>query len=240
VTQKIKETIRLLICDDQAIVCEGLRAILEPVSQIEVTGVAHDGSEALDLIRTTHPDLVLMDLKMPRMNGVQATRIIREQYPDVRVLVLTTFDADEWVIDAIRSGASGYLLKDTPQEDLVRAILDTVQGRIHIDPQVAGKILDHVADQASLPTSSPDPISPGESASLSPDRKLVSRLSNREREVLHLLATGMSNTEIAQTLFLSEGTVKNYVSTLFSKLGVSDRTQAAILAIRAGITKAST
>lgn len=141
-------------------------------------------------------------------------------------------------LDLIRSGASGYLLKDTPQEDLVKAILDTAQGRSHIDPQVAGKILDHVAGQGFLPTSSSDPISPGESVPLSADRKLVSRLSDREREVLRLLATGLSNTEIAQTLFLSEGTVKNYVSTLFSKLGVSDRTQAAILAIRAGVTKA--
>ncbi len=223
------QTIRLLICDDQAIVCEGLRAILEFVPQIEVTGVAHDGLEALDLIRTTSPDLVLMDLKMPRMNGVQATRAIREQFPHVRVLVLTTFDADDWVLDAIRSGASGYLLKDTPQEDLIKAIIDTVQGRSHIDPQVAGKILDRFAERVFDPAASTD--------APAAEQELVGQLSAREREVLRLLASGLSNTEIAQTLFLSEGTVKNYVSALFSKLGVSDRTQAAILAIRAGITK---
>ena len=213
-------TIRLLICDDQAIVCEGLRAILSPISQIEVVGVAANGVEAVELTRTTQPDLVLMDLKMPRMNGIQATKAIREQFPEVRVLVLTTYDEDEWVIDAIRYGAAGYLLKDTPQEDLIKAIMDTVKGRSHIDPQVAGKVLRHVAYQP---------------ARMAPDRRLISQLSEREGEVLRLLATGLSNAEIAQTLFLSDGTVKNYVSVIFSKLGVTDRTQAAILAIRAGL-----
>lgn len=219
-TSQAAETIRLLICDDQAIVCEGLRAMLEPVPAIEIVGVANNGAEALDLVRTTRPDLVLMDLKMPRMNGIQATRAIRAQFPAVRVLVLTTYDGDGWVIDAIRNGAAGYLLKDTPQEDLIRAIVDTFHGLSHIDPQVAGKLLDHVAQQ-------PAPILP--------EQRLISHLSDREREVLRLLATGLSNTEIAQALFLSEGTVKNYVSVILSKLSVADRTQAAILAIRAGL-----
>ena len=218
--RQTEETIRLLICDDQAIVCEGLRAILTPIPQIEVVGIANNGAEAVDLTRAKQPDLVLMDLKMPKMNGIQATKAIREQFPNVRILVLTTFDADEWVIDAIRNGASGYLLKDTPQEELVKAIIDTAHGLSHIDPHVAGKLLDRITRQQ---------------VSVMPDGKLISQLSDREREVLRLLATGLSNTEIAQTLFLSEGTVKNYVSTLFSKLGVTDRTQAAILAIRAGL-----
>jgi len=222
--QQIEKTIRLLICDDQAIVCEGLRAILTPIPQIELVGIANNGADAIDLTRVKQPDLVLMDLKMPKMNGIQATKIIREQFPNIRILVLTTFDADEWVIDAIRNGASGYLLKDAPQEELVKAIIDTANGLSHIDSHVAGKILDHVTRQPALVT---------------PDRKLNSQLSDREREVLRLLATGLSNTEIAQTLFLSEGTVKNYVSALFSKLGVTDRTQAAILAIRAGLVGTS-
>jgi two-component system, NarL family, response regulator LiaR len=215
-----KSVIRLLICDDQTIVCEGLRAMLAPVPQIEVVGVANNGAEAIDLTRRIKPDLVLMDLKMPKMNGVQATKAIREQFPEVRVLVLTTYDADEWVLDAIRSGASGYLLKDTPQEELIKAIMDTTKGWHPIDPQVAGKIMERVAYQPSQPY---------------PDQKLISQLSEREREVLRLLASGLGNSEIAKTLFLSEGTVKNYVSTIFSKLGVTDRTQAAILAIRSGL-----
>lgn len=221
-TNQAEGTIRLLICDDQAIVCEGLRAILEPVRQIEVVGVANNGVEAVELTRTTQPDLVLMDLKMPRMNGIQATKAICEQFPDVRILVLTTYDEDEWVLDAIRSGAAGYVLKDTPQEDLIKAIMETMKGWSHLDPQVAGKLLKHVAHQP---------------ARVLPDRKLIGQLSEREGEVLRLLATGFSNAEIAQTLFLSDGTVKNYVSTIFSKLGVADRTQAAILAIRAGLVK---
>jgi two-component system, NarL family, response regulator LiaR len=221
-TTKAEGTIRLLICDDQAIVCEGLRAILEPIRQIEVVAVATNGAEAIELTRTTQPDLVLMDLKMPRMNGIQATRAICEQFPGVRILVLTTYDEDGWVIDAIRAGAAGYVLKDTPQEDLLKAIMGTMQGQSHIDPQVAGKLLKHVADQPER---------------VVPDQKLISQLSERERDVLGLLASGMSNADIAQTLFLSDGTVKNYVSIIFSKLGVADRTQAAILAIRAGLVK---
>ena len=216
--------IRLLICDDQSIVCEGLRAMLAPVPQIEIVGVASNGMEAIDQVRQFQPDLVLMDLKMPRMNGIQATKAIREQFPKVRVLVLTTYDADEWVLDAIRNGASGYLLKDTPQEELIKAIMNTMKGWNPIDPQVAGKILNHVAHQ-SVPVQQ--------------DPKLIGQLSHREREVLRLLASGLSNTEIAQTLFLSEGTIKNYVSMIFSKLQVADRTQAAILAIRAGLVNSS-
>lgn len=221
-TKREREIIRLLICDDQDIVCEGLRAMLAPVPQIEVVGVAKNGLEAVDQTDRLQPDLVLMDLKMPKMNGVQATKAIREKFPEVRVLVLTTYDADEWVIDAIRNGAAGYLLKDTPQEELIKAILNTVKGWNPIDPQVAGKLFDRVANP---------------SASVLPDQKLVSQLSEREREVLRLLANGAGNSEIAQTLFLSEGTIKNYVSVIFSKLGVTDRTQAAILAIRAGLVR---
>jgi DNA-binding NarL/FixJ family response regulator len=219
-TNQTQKVIRLLIADDQEIVCEGLRAIFAPVPQIEVVGVAKNGLEAVDLAGRLHPDLVLMDLKMPKMNGIQATKTIRENFSEVRVLVLTTYDADEWVLDAIRNGAAGYLLKDTPQEELVKAIINTAKGWNPIDPQVAGKILDRATQQASMP---------------SPDQKLISQLSQREREVLRLLASGLGNSEIAKTLFLSEGTVKNYVSVIFSKLGVTDRTQAAILAIRLGL-----
>src|SRR5215216_5649125 len=221
-TKQAQGTIRLLICDDQAIVCEGLRAILEGVRQIEVVGVANNGVDAIELTRTTQPDLVLMDLKMPRMNGIQATRAICEQFPLVRILVLTTYADEDWVMDAIRAGAAGYVLKDTPQEELLKAIEETMQGWSHIDPQVAGKLLKHVADQADRVVE---------------DRQLLSQLSEREREVLGLLASGLNNAEIAQTLFLSDGTVKNYVSVIFSKLGAADRTQAALVAIRAGFVK---
>jgi two-component system, NarL family, response regulator LiaR len=212
--------IRLLICDDQAIVCEGLRAILGNIPEINVIGTVHNGAQVLEVIPSMKPDVVLMDLKMPVMNGIQATKIIKEKYPQILVLVLTTYDGDDWVINAIRSGASGYLLKDTPKEILVAAILDTVKGRSHIDPQVAPKILHQLAHQ-------PNPNLP--------DQKLLSELSDREREILQLLARGLSNAEISQSLFLSDGTVKNYMSTIFAKLNVSDRTQAALFAVRAGL-----
>src|SRR5512135_3429245 len=125
--------IRVLICDDQAVVCEGLRAILSTVDSIEVVGIANDGEQAVEEVSKLHPDVVLMDLKMPIMNGIQATRLIRTQFPEIRVLVLTTYDFDEWIFDAIRSGASGYLLKDSPRELLLTAIQGTADGKNYID-----------------------------------------------------------------------------------------------------------
>jgi NarL family two-component system response regulator LiaR len=210
--------IRVLICDDQDIVRQGLEAILSTVSSIEVVGLAQDGAEALELTPKAKPDVVLMDLKMPGMNGIVATQRIRDQFPEVKVLVLTTYDADEWVFDAIRSGASGYLLKDTPREDLVRAIEGTASGETHIDPAVAGKLLAHAARSAPAP-----------------DTKIVEDLSDREVDVLKLLARGITNADIAERLFLSEGTVRNYVSAILAKLDVADRTQAAVLALRYGL-----
>jgi DNA-binding NarL/FixJ family response regulator len=210
--------IRVLICDDQVIVCEGLQAILSTARDIEVVGMANDGAQAVDIIPETQPDIVLMDLKMPVMNGVQATRLIRERYPAVRVLVLTTYDADEWVFDAIRVGAAGYLLKDTPRERLIEAIRDTVEGKTHVDPAVAGKLFAQVTAQGA-PT----------------DTSIAKDLSERELEVLGLLARGLTNAEIAKRLYLSEGTVRNYVSSILAKLGVPDRTQAAVLALRYGL-----
>jgi DNA-binding NarL/FixJ family response regulator len=209
---------RVLICDDQVVVCEGLRAILSTAKGIDVVGTAYDGEQALRLVEELHPDVVLMDLKMPVMNGVQATRVIHTQFPDTRVLVLTTYDFDEWVFDAIRSGAAGYLLKDSPRENLVQAILGTAAGKTYVDPAVAGKLFSHVSRGTPAP-----------------DTELVKALSERELEVLRLLARGMNNTEIAARLYLSEGTIKNYVSAILSKLDVSDRTQAALLALRAGL-----
>ncbi len=211
--------IRVLICDDQAVVCEGLKAILSTINTIEVVGIANDGEQALEAVAKLHPDVVLMDLKMPVMTGVQATRLIHSQFPAVHVLVLTTYDFDEWVFDAIRNGAAGYLLKDTPRETLVSAIQGTVAGKTYVDPAVAGKLFNQIS-RGSAP----------------PDASLVNSLSDREQDVLRLLASGMSNSDIAQHLFLSEGTVRNYVSSILTKLGVSDRTQAAVLALRAGIT----
>ena len=209
--------IKVLIADDQDIVCEGLKKILESDPEIRVTGIANDGQEALDLIEQDLPDLVLMDLQMPRMNGVQAIRRLRMTHPRLPVLVLTTYMDDKWLFDAIRSGASGYLMKDRPRQELLDAIKGTVAGDAYIDPSVAGKVLSNVA---SSPAKSEDKSY---------------NLTDREQDILNLLAQGMSNADISQRLYLSEGTVRNYTSTLFAKLGVSDRTQAVILALRHGL-----
>lgn len=210
--------IRLLICDDQEVVREGLQKILDSDPDIEVIGMAQDGNEAVSMAAEHQPDIVIMDLKMPNMNGIQATRIIRKEHPQIKVLVLTTYDDDEWLFDSIRSGASGYLLKDTPRSDLIKAIKGTLQGHTYIHPAVAGKLFTTIAQQ-NIPNA----------GKLNPDL-----FSEREREVLNLLAKGLSNADIALKLFLSEGTVRNYTSTILTKLGVSDRTQAAVIAIRDG------
>ena len=139
--------VKVLICDDQLIVCEGLEKILSSDPEIMVVGIANNGIEALELIPETEPDIVLMDLKMPRMNGTIATRKIKEQYEDINVIVLTTYDDDEWVFDAIRSGASGYLLKDLPPADLIRAIKETEQGKSFIDPAITHKLLANITEQ---------------------------------------------------------------------------------------------
>ena len=211
---------RVIICDDQAIVRDGLELLLKLEKDVEVVGLAQDGIEALELVSKVNPDLVLMDLKMPGMNGVEATRRINSEYPRVKVLVLTTFDDDEWVFDAVRGGASGYLLKDTPREKLIEAIRGTMAGKSYVDPLVAGKILGQVANNQEQPHT-----------------LITEKLTGREVEVLRLVARGFSNADIAETLHLSEGTIRNHVSAIFAKLDVPDRTQAAIIAIRHGLDK---
>ena len=212
--------IKLLICDDQYVVREGLKAIFETDADLQVVGTAADGAKALELIPQLRPDLILMDLKMPIMNGIQATRHIRQKYPDVKILVLTTYDADEWVFDAIRSGAEGYLLKDTQREALIAAVKDTVGGKNPVDPAVAGKLFAQVVQGTSSPQST-----------------LVDTLTEREKDILRLLGAGLSNADIAARLYFSEGTVRNYVSSILDKLGVADRTQAAVLALRSGLVE---
>ena len=216
----MKKPIRILICDDQVVVCEGFKAILSTVRDVEVVGMAHDGEEAIEMIEQVHPDLILMDLKMPLMNGIQATLRITRDYPDVRVLVLTTYDDDEWVFDAIRAGAHGYLLKNTPREELVKSIYDAMSGKTPVDAGVAGKLFSQVKGK-----------------DMGFDSSLLEGLNPRERDVLRLIGKGRNNSEIASTLHLSEGTVKNLVSRILSKLHVDDRTQAALLAVRSGITE---
>jgi DNA-binding NarL/FixJ family response regulator len=209
---------KIIICDDQAVVRDGLELLLGLEKDIEVIGTAQDGAEVLEQVAQDPPDLVLMDLKMPGMNGIEATRQICAKFPGIKVLVLTTYDDDEWVFDAIRAGACGYLLKDTPREKVVEAIRGTFTGKSFVDPAVAGKLLDQVSSRGTQPSS-----------------LLTDKLTERECDVVRLLAKGLSNAEIAGQLHLSEGTVRNHVSAILDKLGVSDRTQAAVIAIQHGL-----
>jgi DNA-binding NarL/FixJ family response regulator len=213
-----KPTMKILLCDDQAVIRDGLEMLLNLEKDFQVVGAAQDGSEAVELAAQKQPDLILMDLKMPIMNGIEATREIHAKFPNIKILVLTTYDDDEWVFDAIRAGASGYLLKDTPRQKIVEAIRGTVEGKSFVDPAVAGKLLNQVASKQTQPTSI-----------------LTDKLTERELDVLRLIAKGINNSEIANQLHLSEGTVRNHVSSILEKLGVSDRTQAAVIAIQHGL-----
>ncbi|MGD8475291.1 MAG: response regulator transcription factor [Anaerolineae bacterium] len=212
--------IRVLICDDQTVVREGLAAILGTDPEIEIEGLASNGREALELVEEIQPDVVLMDLKMPVMNGVQATQHLSRSHPDVQILVLTTYADDQWVLDAIRAGAAGYLLKDTRRDALLDAVKGTVAGRTYLDPTIAGMLTRQVS-------SAPDPVPSA--------RSRLEDFTEREQEVLYLLAQGHSNPEIADRLHLARGTVRNYVSAILQKLGVSDRTQAAVVAVQHGL-----
>jgi len=209
---------KILLCDDQAVIRDGLEMLLNLEKDFQVIGAAQDGAEAVELAAQKQPDLILMDLKMPIMNGIEATREIHAKFPNIKILVLTTYDDDEWVFDAVRAGAAGYLLKDTPRQKIVEAIRGTVEGKSFLDPAIAGKLMNQVASKQTQPASI-----------------LTGKLTERELDVLRLIAKGINNSDIAVKLHLSEGTVRNHVSAILEKLGVSDRTQAAVIAIQHGL-----
>jgi NarL family two-component system response regulator LiaR len=207
--------IRVLIVDDHGVVREGLRAYLELEADIQVIGEARDGQEAVRRASELHPDVVLMDLVMPNMDGVDATTRIKAQQPDVHVIVLTSFLEDDRVVPAIKAGATSYLLKDVAATDLARAIRGARAGQAQLHPEVARRLMQQVTT----------PRKPEAGAAL----------TDREREVLRLLADGRSNKEIARALVVSERTVKGHVSNILGKLGLQDRTQAALYAVRHGL-----
>ena len=213
-------TVRVLLVDDQALFREALATLLGTRADIDVVGEAGDGAQALGQVAALGPDVVLMDLRMPVLDGVAATRRLRVEHPDVRVIALTTFDDDEDVFAALRAGAVGYLLKDVSSERLVEAVLAAARGESVLQPSVAAKV---VARFAELPEPAPRP------------QPLVVPLSERELDVLRLLADGRSNREIAHALFLAEGTVKNHVTAVLAKLAARDRTQAALRARALGL-----
>ena len=204
--------IRLLLVDDQSLIRQGLRALLELEPDLEIVGEADNGQAAIALVETLHPDVVLLDIRMPVMDGVATTREIGQRFTHTKVLILTTFDDQEYVVQALPYGAKGYLLKDTPSEELAAAIRAVDKGYTQLGPGLFEKAMPKVA----TPPSSPPPG--------------WENLTPREKEVLRLIVAGASNREIAETLYISEGTVKNHVTRILSQLGLRDRTQAAIVA----------
>lgn len=225
-TNQPSTMIRIVICEDQRLMRESLRVVLSLEPGFVIAGEAADGAEAMRLAQQVQPDIMLMDIKMPHVNGVEATASITTRFPGIRVIILTTFDADDYVFEAIESGAMGYLLKDVPATDLVTTIRRVHAGEAFIQPAIATKLLmaygrrGHLAHQAPEPMQSPE----------TPDD-----LSEREIEVLRLLAQGGSNRDIADQLVLAEGTVKNHVSNILMKLHAANRTHAATLARQRGL-----
>jgi DNA-binding NarL/FixJ family response regulator len=209
--------IRVLIVDDQPLARAGFKAVLEASGGMEVVSEAENGEEAVQMARAHDPDVVLMDVRMPRMDGIEATR----QMPRQKVLILTTFGLDDYIIEALRAGASGFLLKDAPVEELVRAVRAVAAGDAQLSPAVTKRLLDQVARR--LP------------AAVQRDPDSLAELTDREREVLRLVAAGMSNAEIAAALVVSEPTVKTHVSSVLQKLGLRDRVQAVIYAYENGL-----
>ncbi len=217
----ISNPVRVCLVDDQRLIRDGLRLLLELEDGLEVVGEAENGAAALDAYASLQPDVLLMDIRMPGMDGVEATRRIVERWPQARVVILTTFDDDTYIFDALRAGALGYLLKDVSGPELAAAVREVARGGALIQPSVARKVL------AEFNRLAPE-TARARSASSEP-------LTEREQEILAGIARGLTNKEIANRLHLTEGTVKNYISVIFQKLGVQDRTQAALRAREMGI-----
>jgi DNA-binding NarL/FixJ family response regulator len=220
-------TVRVLLADDQELIRRGFRMILEEQGEISVVGEAADGDEAVRLTRELHPDVVLMDVRMPGTDGIDATKRIVAESPDARVLVLTTYDLDEYAFSALRYGASGFLLKDARPAELAAAIRAVADGDAVVAPSVTRRLLDAFAGQLpDLRDGAGEPVPPG-----------LSVLTEREREVLMRVAEGLSNREIAAVLVVSEATVKSHLGRILSKLGLRDRAQAVVFAYQAGLVR---
>jgi len=210
------DRIRVLVVDDHVVVRRGIKALLATVDSVEVVGEAQDGVEALSKAGSLQPDVILLDLLMPRMDGIEVTERVMARNPEARILVLTSFAADDKVFPAIKAGALGYLLKDTGPEDLVRAIHQVHEGESSLSPAIARKVLQELARPSNRPPT-PEP------------------LTNREVEVLQVVAQGLSNQEIAEQLMISEATVRTHVSNILGKLQLASRTQATLYALREGL-----
>lgn len=219
--------IKVLIADDQELIRESLRIVLDSKEEISVVGTAQNGQEVMQKIREIKPDVILMDIRMPKMDGVQCTKIIKENEPEIKIIILTTFDDDEYVYNALRYGASGYMLKGVSMDELENAIKTVYSGRAMINPDIATKVLKLFSEMAQ--SESDDTIQV--------DKNAVEELTKTEWKIIAEVGKGATNKEIADRLFLSDGTVRNYLSGILSKLELRDRTQLAIWAVQTNAAK---
>jgi DNA-binding NarL/FixJ family response regulator len=215
-------TIRVVVVDDEALVRDGISLMLDVESDIEVVGEAGTGVEAIAVVRETEPDVVLMDIRMPEMDGLEATARIVESEDSVRVIILTTFDPDEYVYEALRAGASGFMLKDTPRNELAAAVRTVFDGGAMLSPTITSRLIGRFTDRLSVDTKTSNRLE---------------QLSNRELDVLVEIAHGRSNDEISDRLFIGAATVKSHINRLYTKLGVRDRAQAVAFAYESGLVK---
>ena len=221
----VKSMIKVLIADDQELIRESLKIVLETKENIEVTDAVENGQEVIKSIRKKLPDVILMDVRMPKMDGVQCTKIIKENYPNIKIIILTTFDDDEYVYNALKYGASGYILKGISMDELVKSIATVYSGKAMINPDIATKVVELFSKMAQA------------DFSIQVDHKAIEELTKTEIKIIEQVEYGYSNKEIADRLNLSEGTVRNYLSAILNKLELRDRTQLAIWAVQTGVSK---
>ena len=213
--------IKVLIADDQELIRQSLQIVLNSKEGIEVSDVASDGQEVIQCIRRQKPDVILMDIRMPKMDGVQCTQIIKENYPEIKIIILTTFDDDEYIFSALKHGASGYLLKGISADRLIEAIHKVYHGNAMINEDIAGKVVKMFSQMARE-----------NAAVITVDENYIKEITESEWKVIGLVSKGLSNKEIAAELFLTEGSVRNYLSSVLKKLDLRDRTQLAIWAVQ--------
>ncbi|ACB84337.1 response regulator [Natranaerobius thermophilus] len=222
--------IKVMIADDQTILADSLKTIIDLEDDMEVVAVSSNGEETLEISEKLLPDIILMDIRMPKMDGVECTKKLKEKYPEIKIIILTTFDHDEYIVDALSYGASGYLLKDIDGDKLISSIRDAYNDKLLIPTSIAAKLIGKIDNRKQQPTDDhkDEPLKSQDRKESQKEINLYEELTQREIEIAQLMVAGLSNKKIAEKLFITQGTVKNYITNIYSKLGVKERTSAVL------------